>query len=112
MNDPVTWFLRVLMIAAAVMNIWSCVRCWYLGNKYDPNRTFDACIQDDKGEMFFAVWMLIHHRNERVEHTDLLRMYKRWRDERDLPFTTRLVNDGLLLDMMLRSLDNTEDNPT
>ena len=112
MYDPVTWILRALMIAAAVMNIWSCVRNWYLGNKYDLRRTINECIQDDEGKVSFAGWMLIHHHNERVEHTDLLRMYKRWRDERDLPFTTRLVNDGLLLDMMLRSLDNTEDTPT
>lgn len=112
MNDPVTWFLRVLMIAAAVMNIWSCVRNWYIGNKYDLRRTINECRQDNEGKVSFAEWMLIHHHNERVGHTDLLRMYKRWRDGRDLPITTRLVNDGLLLDMMISSLDNTEDTST
>lgn len=112
MYDPITWILRALMIAVTAINLYSCVSCWYLGKKFDLRRTINECRQDDKGKICFAKWMLIHHRNERVEHTELLRMYKRWRDESDLPITTLLVNDEILLDMMLSSLDNTEDTPT
>ena len=112
MYDPVTWILRALMIAVTAINLYSCVRCWYLGNKYDLRRTINACMRDQKGEISFAEWMLIHHHNEPVELTDLLRLYKRWRDERDLPITTRLVNDGILIDMLINGLDNTEDTPT
>lgn len=112
MNDPVTTFMRLLLLAVTALNLWSLVRNVRAQNKYDLRRTLDACRLDNEGKICFAEWMLIHHRNERVEHTDLLSIYKRWRDERDLPITTRLVNDGLLLDMMISSLDNTEDTPT
>lgn len=112
MHDPVTWILRALMIAVTAINLYSCVRYWYLGNKYDLRRTINACMRDQKGEISFADWMSIHHRNERVEHTDLLRMYKRWRDERNLPITARMINDAFLIDKLINSLDNTEDTPT
>ena len=112
MTDPVTTFMRLLLLAVTALNLWSLVRNIRAQNKYDLSRTLNECRRDKEGKICFAEWMLIHHRNERVEHTGLLRMYKRWRDERDLPITTRLVNDGMLLDMMLSSVDNTEDTPT
>lgn len=111
MTDPVTTFMRLLLLAVTALNLWSLVRNIRARNEYDLHRTINACIQDDKGKICFAEWMSIHHRNESVELTDLLRMYKRWRDERDLPIATRLVNDGLLLNTILKSLDNTEDTP-
>lgn len=112
MHDPVTWILRALMIAGTAINLYSGVRYWLLSIKYNLRRTLNACRRDKEGKISFLEWMLIHHPNERVEHTDLIRMYMRWSNERDLPPMARLVNDALLVDMLIDSLDNTEDTPT
>lgn len=112
MTDPVTTFMRLLLLAVTALNLWSLVRNIRAQNKYDPRRAFDACIQDDEGKIWFAKWMVIHHNNERVEHADLIRMYMRWSNERDLPVMTRLVNDRFLIDMLINTLDNTEETPT